>query len=480
MDDQVIAPPRVVLRVNGVARELAVDPRARLLDVLREECGLTGTKDGCGEGECGACTVLLDGRARCACLIPVGAAAAGELTTIEGLRGDPAGECLVEEFRRAGAVQCGFCTPGFLVAAWSAVAGGECANADAVTASLAGNLCRCTGYAPIRDAVARVAEQVRPRPVPPAAAAQSAVLGQSAALGRPGVDRRFLKPATLDEAHAVLARLGGSAVLVAGGTHVMAAGGLEESDAVAVWLGGLSELFRIESTPGRLRIGAAVSWARLRRDAQVAALAPALAQAAARVGGPQIQEAGTLGGNLVNAAPGADGVPPLAIHRAEVELSSAAGTRRVPVSEFAVAPGATLLRAGEILTAVEIPVPVHSPAGGLEFFAKVGPRRGRAVIDKVSVAVTAARTGDRLTDVRIALGAAGPTVLLATEAARLLMAGPLDAARIAAAAKAAAAITNPIDDIRPIADHRRRVVAGLLIRELSARLDIPFQAGSTR
>jgi xanthine dehydrogenase iron-sulfur cluster and FAD-binding subunit A len=421
--------------------------------------------------------VLLDGQARCACLIPVGAAAAGELTTIEGLRGDPVGECLVQEFRRAGAVQCGFCTPGFLVAAWSAVARGECADADAVTASLAGNLCRCTGYAPIRHAVAQVADQVPPRPV-------ASVLDGPAVLGQPaqpaGQDPRFLVPAMLEDAHAALARLGGSAVLVAGGTHVMAAGGLEESDAVGVWLGGLAELSRIESTPGSLRIGAAVSWARLRRDPRVARFVPALAQAAARVGGPQIQEAGTLGGNLVNAAPGADGVPPLAIHRAEVELSSAAGTRRVPVTEFAIGPGATLLRAGEILTAVEIPVPAHRPAGRLELFVKVGPRRGRAVIDKVSVAVTAARAGDRLTDVRIALGAAGPTVLLASEAARLLMAGPLDAARIAAAGKAAAAIADPIDDIRPTADHRRRVVAGLLVRELSARLGIPFDGGRTR
>ena len=174
-------------------------------------------------------------------------AAAGELTTIEGLRGDPAGECLVEEFRRAGAVQCGFCTPGFLVAAWSAVARGECADADAVTASLAGNLCRCTGYAPIRHAVARVAERLPPGADSPAVAARGpvpAAFGHAAAAGE---DPRFLVPATLEDAHAVLARLGGSAVPIAGGTHVMAAGGLEESDAVAVWLGGLAELSRIES-----------------------------------------------------------------------------------------------------------------------------------------------------------------------------------------------------------------------------------------
>ncbi|HWN33305.1 MAG TPA: FAD binding domain-containing protein, partial [Pseudonocardia sp.] len=294
------------------------------------------------------------------------------------------------------------------------------------------------------------------------------------------VGSRFLVPSTVAQACAEVARLGPRALLVAGGTHVMVDRGPAASDAVLVWLGGLAELSAVDRRPGQLRIGAAVSWARLRDDATVARLLPALAQAAARVGGPQVQEAGTLGGNLVNASPGADGAPALAIHGAELELRSATGTRRVPVAAFALAPGRTVLAPGEILTAVLVPVPARPPAGRLEFFVKVGPRRGRAVIDKVTVACTAVRDGDRLTDVRIALGAAGPAVLLATEAARLLMAGPVDADRIAAAGAAATAVADPVDDIRPTAAYRGRLVGGVLVRELSDRLGVEFRADARR
>jgi carbon-monoxide dehydrogenase small subunit/xanthine dehydrogenase small subunit len=481
----------VRLLVNGTVRELAVDPRTSLLEVLREALQLTGTKNGCAEGECGACTVLLDGRARCACLTPVGtvagtvAGAGTAVTTVEGLRGDPVGECLFDAFDRAGAVQCGFCTPGFVVAARSALAAGPsaCADAASVADRLAGNLCRCTGYAPILAAVQLAARRMpadaaTPRSGPPAAPVRSDP--DAAPAGPAPVGSRFLVPDTVDRACAELARLGPRALLVAGGTHVMVDRAPAASDAVLVWLGGLAELYSVDRLPGQLRIGAAVTWARLREDATVARLLPALAQAAARVGGPQVQAAGTLGGNLVHASPGADGVPALAIHGAELELRSVTGTRHVPVAEFALAPGRTVLAPGEILTAVLVPVPVLPAGGRLEFFVKVGPRHGRAVIDKVAVACTAAREGDRLTDVRIALGAAGPTVLLATEAARLLMAGPVDADRIAAAGAAATAVADPLDDIRPTAEYRRRLVGGVLVRELSDRLGVAFRSGRER
>ncbi|HEX4360853.1 MAG TPA: FAD binding domain-containing protein [Pseudonocardia sp.] len=499
----------VRLLVNGTVRELAVDPRASLLEVLRESLGLIGTKNGCGEGECGACTVLLDGRARCACLTPVGAigtvgtvGTVAEVTTVEGLRGDPVGECLFAAFDRAGAVQCGFCTPGFVVAARSVLAAGPeaCADAASVADRLAGNLCRCTGYAPILAAVQLAGRRMRAdatlarlgsvgvpagsvevAPDSVGVPARPVAGGSVGGPARPVAGgSRFLVPGTVAQACAELARLGPRALPIAGGTHVMVDGGPAASDAVLVWLGGVAELGAIEQRPGQLRIGAAVSWARLRDDAAVARLLPALAQAAARVGGPQVQEAGTLGGNLVNASPGADGAPALAIHGAELELRSATGTRRVPVAEFALAPGRTVLAPGEILTAVLVPVPARPPTVRLEFFVKVGPRRGRAVIDKVMVACAALYDGHRLTDVRIALGAAGPTVLLATEAARLLMAGPVDADRIAAAGAAATAVAVPVDDIRPTAAYRGRLVGGVLVRELSDRLGIEFRPSARR
>ena len=126
--------------VNGRRRRLSVHPLKRLLDVLREDLGLTGTKEGCGEGECGACTVLLDGEAVNACLVPAAHAAGSRVTTIEGLRGrHPLQRAFVEH----GGAQCGICTPGMIMAA---VALGAKPSMNDIKVGLAGNLCRCTGY----------------------------------------------------------------------------------------------------------------------------------------------------------------------------------------------------------------------------------------------------------------------------------------------------------------------------------------------
>ncbi|MGK2961210.1 MAG: (2Fe-2S)-binding protein [Gemmatimonadaceae bacterium] len=142
--------------LNGEAREVASHPMARLLDVLREDCGLTGTKEGCGEGECGACTVLIDGEAVCSCLIPVSQAEGTEIVTIEGLGGK---HPLQELFMNEVGAQCGICTPGMILAAMSLP---EKPTLDDVKTALAGNLCRCTGYSAIYRAVLKWREM----PVP--------------------------------------------------------------------------------------------------------------------------------------------------------------------------------------------------------------------------------------------------------------------------------------------------------------------------
>jgi aerobic-type carbon monoxide dehydrogenase small subunit (CoxS/CutS family) len=147
---------RITFTLNGKRRRLVVHPLARLLDVLREDCGLTGTKEGCGEGECGACTVLIDEVAVNACLVPVAHAEGTRVTTIEGLDGrHPLQEAFIDE----GGAQCGICTPGMIMAATTLPQQPTLAQ---VRETLAGNLCRCTGYSGIYRAV-RVAATKRKR-----------------------------------------------------------------------------------------------------------------------------------------------------------------------------------------------------------------------------------------------------------------------------------------------------------------------------
>jgi carbon-monoxide dehydrogenase small subunit/xanthine dehydrogenase small subunit len=140
-------------RLNGKEVEVAAHPMKRLLDVLREECGLTGTKEGCGEGECGACTVLLDGAPVNSCLVPFAQARGARVKTIEGLRGTHA---LQETFVTEGGAQCGICTPGMILAAAALPAK---ATLEEIRAGLAGNLCRCTGYEGIYRAIRKASRK---------------------------------------------------------------------------------------------------------------------------------------------------------------------------------------------------------------------------------------------------------------------------------------------------------------------------------
>lgn len=147
--------------VNGEQREVETHPMARLLDVLRETLGLTGTKEGCGEGECGACSVLVDGQLVNSCLVPVLQVAGRSVVTIEGIAHDGDLDAVQEAFLAAGGAQCGICTPGMVLAAVSLLRRTASPDEREIREALAGNLCRCTGYVKIVDAVlaaARVCE----------------------------------------------------------------------------------------------------------------------------------------------------------------------------------------------------------------------------------------------------------------------------------------------------------------------------------
>jgi aerobic carbon-monoxide dehydrogenase small subunit len=152
------AKQEISFAVNGAARSIHVYPMARLLDVLREELDLTGTKEGCGEGECGSCSVLMDGVLVNSCLIPALQAAGSSIVTIEGLTTDDRLHPLQKAFLECGAAQCGICTPGMILAAVHLLEKTPWPSLEEIREGLSGNLCRCTGYLQIFEAVAKASQ----------------------------------------------------------------------------------------------------------------------------------------------------------------------------------------------------------------------------------------------------------------------------------------------------------------------------------
>lgn len=146
--------------VNGAPVTLQVDPTARLVDVLRNELGLTGTKEGCGVGECGACTVLLNGKAVTSCSVLAGQAEGKEIMTIEGMEHTQLGRVLQQCFVEESAIQCGFCTPGMILSAYALLMEHLTPTRDEIRVGMSGNLCRCTGYVPIINAIQAAAAQM--------------------------------------------------------------------------------------------------------------------------------------------------------------------------------------------------------------------------------------------------------------------------------------------------------------------------------
>ncbi|MCW8331163.1 (2Fe-2S)-binding protein [Photobacterium sp. SDRW27] len=150
----------LALTVNGKTYQLQVDGNTRLLDLLRNDLGLTGTKEGCAVGECGACTVVMNGDAVCSCMVLAAQCQEAEVITIEGLKEDPLAQQLQQSFIEKGGVQCGFCTPGVLMSTWALMKKHPKPDNDAILDALEGNLCRCTGYQPILNAINAVIEDI--------------------------------------------------------------------------------------------------------------------------------------------------------------------------------------------------------------------------------------------------------------------------------------------------------------------------------
>ena len=444
--------------VNGRAVEVAVPGGRRLLDVLRLDLGLTGSKEGCGEGECGACSVLVDGEVVDSCLVPVCQVEGKEIRTVEGLASDGQLDPIQAAFLATGGVQCGICTPGMLMAgrAFLDSGPGTAPTDAAIREAIAGNLCRCTGYGKIVEAI-RLAAADRV----PAMAVPESGLARAQDLDRALIDLddpASVRPGTLPEALALLAS--GAWRPIAGGTDAMVerAAGIPDARGY-LDLGALDELRGIRLEDGALVLGAATTYDELRRSALVAANVPVLAQMAAQVGAVQIQNRGTLGGNIATASPAGDSLPVLLALNAEIVVGSARGERTIAAAAFFPAYRRTALAADELILRIRVPIRPDRTV----VFRKVGTRQAQS-ISVVVLAVAWHSEHGAWHDVRVALGSVAPTPIRARAAEAALEGAPPSEEVAAVAAATLAAEIAPIDDVRSTAEYRREVAGRALHR----------------
>ncbi len=278
-------------------------------------------------------------------------------------------------------------------------------------------------------------------------------------------DFQYLAPHKLDEAAVLMAEHAGSAQLLAGGTDLlifMRDG--RKSPEVIIDAKKIPELTRMSLDADQLTIGAAVSCRTIWEHPEIAERFPALTDAATLIGGIQIQGRATFGGNLCNAAPSADTVPPVIVYGAIAHIISARGERDVPVEEICTGPGRTSLAPDEILVSLSIPAP---PANSGAAFLRFIPRNEM----DIAVANAAARvdlddSGTTFKSVRIAIGAVAPTPLFVEAAGAALSGKPVNDESISDAARIARDASTPINDMRGTIEHRKQLVEVLTTRAL--------------
>lgn len=478
------------ITVNGTLTGIDGPVHESALDFLRGR-GLTGGKEGCAEGECGACAVLVakpEGTgtrwtAVNACLVPAAALDGQEVVTAEGL-GDPDDLHPVQhEMAVRGGSQCGYCTPGFVCSMAAEFYRPDRAEAEAAGAddaepaesgrsheeqgppvelgpngfdlhALSGNLCRCTGYRPIRDAAYALGH---PDAADPLAARRDAPAPVAAPTDMSDGAGRYRRPASLSEALEIL-REEPETQVVAGCTDWGVQVGVLGKRAPSVLaIDRLPELRGTEWGDDRIELGAALTLSELERTA--AARLPLLAELLPQFASRLIRNSATLGGNIGTGSPIGDAPPVLLALEASLVLASSGGEREVPLDEYFTGYRETVRRDDELITAIRIPLPLAPVTG----FHKVAKRR---FDDISSVAVAYALTIDDgvVTRARIGLGGVAATPLRATQTEAALEGSPWSAETVREASAILTSEGTPMDDHRASARYRSAMLGTSLER----------------
>jgi xanthine dehydrogenase small subunit len=463
-------PDHVLIYLNGQRVILDSDAAFRtLVEFLREERDLVGTKVGCGEGDCGACTVLvgrpiggsLRYRTVSSCLQAMYQLDGAHVVTIEGLTPreslSPVQQAMVEHH----ASQCGFCTPGMVAALEGIFEANRAVDSSALRTGLTGNLCRCTGYLPILEAglavdctnTMRLNDRYPSREMAGELAARASLPIRIEHGGR-----IFFAPVTVGDAVAFRAEHPGS-LIVSGGTETGLARnkrGIEPAQLLS--LSRITELGLIKRDGDLLSVGASVTWTDL--EAFSRERAPLVHDLTRRFGSPQIRNAGTLVGNIAYGAPVADSLCLLLVTGAELELTGPAGYRRERVEGFHRGHRQTRLGANEIITRVVIPLP------GPNELVKLYKISKRKEIDTSTfrAAIRIDARGGWIRSAAVAFSGVGPTATRLPQTESFLVGQAFSESTFRQAGKCARAEVEPASDVRGSSRYRLQLAENILVK----------------
>lgn len=440
----------------------ATDPDLTLLEFLRQQAGLTGTKEGCASGDCGACTIVLGERTEAglrfrainSCITFVHSLNGKQVLTVEHLANSGQLHPVQEAMVKHHGSQCGFCTPGFIMSLFALYHSDAAPERNAVLNALSGNLCRCTGYRPIIDAALELLQQRHSDRFSLAAADIEAELNAlPKAESDDGVG--FWQPQNRAElgdaidAHPDARFSAGSTDLALEKTQQV------KAIAKLIDLTQVAELQLLTVDPQWINIGAAVTYA----DLAPALLAdyPEAHEWLDRLGSTPIRNRGTLGGNLGNASPIGDTPPLLIALGAEITLASGTGERRLPVAKLITGYRQTVLNPGEWIDTVHIP---RRQANAFLRAYKIS-KRFEDDISTVCACFYLERDGDQITALRAGFGGLAATPLALESWTTALVGQSWSSLDVEATAADLAAQLNPIDDVRASAAYRVTVTANL-------------------
>jgi xanthine dehydrogenase small subunit len=446
----------IVFHVNG--REHRARGREvfnTLSNWLRYDAGATGTKIVCEEGDCGACTVLMrrspdaDFKPVNSCIQALFQLDGMSIVTVEGLKVDGVLSAVQEAMVAAHGAQCGYCTPGFVVAMTALYETKDRVDDKDVRDGLTGNLCRCTGYEPIIKAALAVHGGAMPK----MREQYPALPDSTGSVQIETHGRRFLAAATLDEA--LLFKADTNAVIVQGGTDVGVWVNKRGYAAPAMLsLAKIESLYELRADDDAIVAGANVTLAAL--EEQLEQRVPELFRILNIFGSPQIKNAGTLAGNIANGSPIADTLPYLFVAGARLELASIAGTREVPIESFYRGYKTFDLHPGELITRVTIPIVRDT----LKLY-KVS-RRKDLDISAFTAAIRLRLSGNRIDEARVAYGGVGPVVMRLPKTEAFLSGRTQDEETFVEAGRIARGEVTPISDVRGSRDYRLQLAENIL------------------